>query len=161
MIDEISSEELNKFKKSMEFVLKWEVGNVADGGYTNDPDDPGGETKWGISKEYHPDEDIKNLTKERALELYYDEYWQASGANIIDFPACTAVFDTAVNLGSDMARAMIDWTQPQFDPQAYLDKRVQYYIQRIKKKPAKRKYLAGWMNRVNDLRKFLNVNTPD
>ena len=30
------------FLKALDFSLKWEVGNVVNGGYTNDPDDPGG-----------------------------------------------------------------------------------------------------------------------
>ena len=37
-----------------------------EGGYVNDPDDPGGETKYGISKKAYPKIDIKNLTKEEA-----------------------------------------------------------------------------------------------
>lgn len=157
---ELSPQELSKFKPTLEFTLKWETGGDKNGGYTNDPDDPGGETKWGISKEFHPDEDIANLTKERALEIYYDEYWNVCGANILDFPDCTAVFDSAVHCGADRARAWIDWTGP-FDAQKYLDQRVQYYIERVKKKPAKKKFLAGWMARVTDLRKFLQINTQN
>jgi len=45
-----------------------------EGGYVNDPDDLGGEINYGICKRYFPDEDIKNLTKERAKELYYEHY---------------------------------------------------------------------------------------
>ena len=46
-----------------------------EGGYVNDPSDPGGETKYGISKRAFPDLDIKNLTEEQAILIYYDEYW--------------------------------------------------------------------------------------
>ena len=65
------------------FVLKQEGvkfdvnGAVIDPGYVNDPRDPGGETKFGISKRAHPNEDITNLTYERALEIYKTEYWDA------------------------------------------------------------------------------------
>ena len=34
-----------------------------EGGYVNDPKDPGGETNYGISKRAYPDVDIKNLTE--------------------------------------------------------------------------------------------------
>ena len=46
-----------------------------EGGYVNDPTDTGGETKYGISKRAYPDEDIKELTVERAKELYKKDYW--------------------------------------------------------------------------------------
>ena len=42
-----------------------------EGGYVNDPDDPGGETKYGISKKAFPKEDIKNLTIVRAKDILY------------------------------------------------------------------------------------------
>jgi len=51
---------LTKFDEIIEVVLEHE------GGYVNDPDDPGGETNFGIAKRSHPDVDIKNLTKEGA-----------------------------------------------------------------------------------------------
>jgi lysozyme family protein len=46
-----------------------------EGGYANNKNDRGGETKYGISKKYHPDIDIKNLTVEQAKEIYRKEYW--------------------------------------------------------------------------------------
>ena len=48
------------FDKIIEVVLEHE------GGYVNDPDDAGGETKYGIAKRWYPSVDIKNLTKEQA-----------------------------------------------------------------------------------------------
>jgi lysozyme family protein len=53
----------DNFDKALSFVLSWE------GGYSNDPDDPGGETNFGISKRSYPNENIKDMTKERASEL--------------------------------------------------------------------------------------------
>jgi lysozyme family protein len=45
-----------------------------EGGYVNNPKDPGGETKYGISKRSYPDLDIKNLTVEHAIGIYFNEY---------------------------------------------------------------------------------------
>ena len=47
-----------------------------EGGYSNrkPKDDPGGETKWGISKRSYPDLDIKNLTLEQAAEIYVRDF---------------------------------------------------------------------------------------
>lgn len=47
----------------------------SEGGYINDPQDPGGETKFGISKRQYPDLDIANLTREQAKAIYFNDYW--------------------------------------------------------------------------------------
>ena len=54
---------LTDFNDIIEVVLHHE------GGYVNDPVDPGGETNFGIAKRSHPDVDIANLTKEGAKEI--------------------------------------------------------------------------------------------
>ncbi|MFS8082999.1 MAG: glycosyl hydrolase 108 family protein, partial [Ginsengibacter sp.] len=46
-----------------------------EGGYVNNPADPGGETQWGISKRAFPDVDIKALTRDAAKALYKAHYW--------------------------------------------------------------------------------------
>ena len=46
-----------------------------EGGYVNDPNDPGGETKYGIAKNSHPNVDIANLTLDQAKAIYKTEYW--------------------------------------------------------------------------------------
>ena len=51
---------LTKFDDIIDIVIKHE------GGYVNDPTDLGGETKYGITKRFYPDVDIKNLTEEEA-----------------------------------------------------------------------------------------------
>lgn len=74
-----------------------------EGGYVNDPRDPGGETKYGISKRSYPKEDIKNLTKERAYEIYLNDYWNKVQADKFKFPLNLMVFDFAVNSGPSRA----------------------------------------------------------
>lgn len=70
-----------------------------EGGYVNDPADPGGETKFGISKRAYPKEDIAGMTVERAREIYRRDYWNAIGCDLL--PDCIRfdVFDMAVNSG--------------------------------------------------------------
>ena len=46
-----------------------------EGGYVNNPADPGGETNWGISKRAFPQVDIKALTRDDAKALYRANYW--------------------------------------------------------------------------------------
>lgn len=136
------------FKEAVEFSLQWE------GGYVNDPTDPGGETKWGISKRAFPNEDIKNLTKERAMEIYYNRYWVAAGCDSLARGIGIAVFDTAVNCGVTRAKS---WLTPDDTVRSYLEKRMIYYGNLIKRKPALTKYIKGWTNRVVDLRKYIDI----
>lgn len=126
------------FEKALSFVLKWE------GGYSNDPRDPGGETKYGISKRSYPNEDIKNMTIERATKIYYENYWLKPGCDKLPFPFDIIVFDTAVNLGG---RRAMEFLNAYSDWRDYLLRRVVFYS---KCKGAKT-YIRGWINRVVDL----------
>ena len=83
------------FKRCIEIVLK------SEGGYINHPTDPGGETKFGIAKRFFPDEDIKNLTIERAKELYYQKYWLKMSLEGIEcHEAILQIFDFGINAGT-------------------------------------------------------------
>ena len=70
-----------------------------EGGYSNNPKDNGGETKFGISKRAYPDEDIPNLTLERARELYKKDYWDRIQGDRIPTPVALIFFDLAINSG--------------------------------------------------------------
>lgn len=71
-----------------------------EGGYVNDPKDPGGETKYGLSKRANPDLDIKNLTIGMAQDRYRTRYWNAHGLDSLEYGKALLVFDTAVNGGN-------------------------------------------------------------
>lgn len=75
----------------------------AEGGYVNDPDDPGGETKFGISKRSYPDVDIRNLTIAQAKEIYRRDFWDRCQCDLLPKPMNLLVFDAAVNQGVDTA----------------------------------------------------------
>ena len=51
----------------------------------HDSRDPGGETKFGISKRAHPDLDIANLTRDQAGAVYRRDYWDR--LRCFDLPA--------------------------------------------------------------------------
>ena len=69
----------------------------------NDPDDPGGLTKWGISKRAHPDEDIANLTLDDAIRIYQDKYWKPSKVSKLPYELQDLYFDMVVNVGQSRA----------------------------------------------------------
>ena len=75
-----------------------------EGGYSNDPDDPGGETNFGISKRSFPEVDIANLTEEQAKVIYLEKFWIPLRLNHVVEPNIAAeIFEQGVNLGNKMA----------------------------------------------------------
>jgi lysozyme family protein len=74
---------------------------LIEGGYSNDPTDPGGETNWGISKRSYPSIDIRNLTRDGAKAIYYRDFWSKIGADVLPFGIVFQLFDFAVNSGID------------------------------------------------------------
>ena len=70
-----------------------------EGGYSNNPADPGGETNWGISKRSYPSTDIKNLTQDGAKAIYLRDFWTAAGCDTLPDAINFDVFDMAVNSG--------------------------------------------------------------
>ena len=71
-----------------------------EGGYVNDPDDPGGETKFGISKRQYPKLDIRRLTKPQARAIYHRDYWLPMGCDQIASGRLAAkIFDIGVLTG--------------------------------------------------------------
>ena len=72
---------------------------ISEGGYVNDPVDPGGETKYGISKRSYPSVDIRNLTWEDAAAIYRRDYWDAVRGDDLPAGLDLVAFAGAVNSG--------------------------------------------------------------
>lgn len=75
---------------------------VKEGGsrYTEIAGDSGGATKYGISQKAYPELDIKNLTEDRAKEIYRRDYWNRVRGDEIESQAIAeSIFDAAVNMG--------------------------------------------------------------
>jgi lysozyme family protein len=70
-----------------------------EGKYVNDPNDPGGETNWGISKRSYPQLDIKNLTREHAVAIYFRDFWQPLAAGQFHDGLAYQLLDFAINSG--------------------------------------------------------------
>jgi lysozyme family protein len=90
-----------KFEVAIERILGHE------GGYVNDPEDPGGETNWGISKRSYPHIDIKNLTRDDAKKLYERDFWIPVAGKIGDDALQFQVLDAAVNHGMGNATRFV------------------------------------------------------
>lgn len=79
-----------------------------EGGYNFNPNDPGGETNWGISKKAYPAVDIANLTMNEAGEIYKGDYWDKLHCDSMGEKIAFQLFDAAVN--SDVNQAT-KWLQ--------------------------------------------------
>ena len=79
-----------------------------EGGYVNDPRDPGGETQWGISKRSYPSLNIKALTRDQAIAIYRRDFWEKSNADKLAPAVGFNVLDGAVNSGISRS---IQWLQ--------------------------------------------------
>lgn len=151
------------------FLWKWE-GTA----YENDPDDPGGATKFGVDQRSHPDVDIRNLTEEKAKAIYRKDYWAKIKGGDLPEKIAVVVMDIAVNNGTGRAAK---WLQElagvtadgvigpitvaasqklnEVDVASLLDRREDFYRAIANGRMAK--FLKGWLNRNNDLRKLVGL----
>lgn len=88
---------------TMNFDLAFERLIGHEGGYVNDPNDPGGETKWGISKRSYPHLRIADLTREDARRIYRSDFWNRVHAEKLPGAVAFQLFDFAVNSGIETA----------------------------------------------------------
>jgi len=158
---------LTTFEEIIEKVLDHE------GGYVNDPVDPGKETKYGISQKFNPKIDIKNLTVDQAKEIYYKKYWTPNKCDQLPSHLRHFYFDTCVNQGAIKAikilqRAVnnksltIIKVDGKIGPKTIaasqdleLDRakayRIKAYIHTITFNPRLEKYFYGWFRRVLEI----------
>lgn len=92
----------------MNFDMAFETLISHEGGYTPGIGDPGGETKFGISKRSYPSLDIKNLTLADAKSIYLRDFWQRAQCDKLHPDLAFTVFDAAVNSGIGQA---VRWLQ--------------------------------------------------
>ncbi|MCX7645605.1 MAG: holin-associated N-acetylmuramidase [Rhodobacteraceae bacterium] len=90
-----------------------------EGGYVNDPDDPGGATKHGVTihtlRRLGIDltgdgrttaEDVRRLTRAQAREIYLEHYFRRPGLGRLPEVLQASVFDMYVNAGSNAIRVL-------------------------------------------------------
>ena len=161
------------WQKAFEFTIG------SEGGLVDNRNDPGGLTKYGICKRDYPNEDIKNLTIERAKEIYYKNYWLPSNSQqLIDlgFPLMSlCLFDCAINCGCKTSKILL---QKAIGVEAdgligkktieviklykdlelvekYSDERLKYYDLISLKNKKLEIFKNGWRNRVAHLKKYV------
>lgn len=88
---------------------------LVEGGYGNHPDDPGGETRYGITKEVAKengyDGDMRHLSLDEAKRIYRKAYWgrmRLDEVGVFSDAIADRLFDIGVNTGTGQA---IRWLQ--------------------------------------------------
>jgi hypothetical protein len=117
-----------------------------EGGYVAN-DAGNGETNFGINKTANPDVDVKNLTKEKATELYRERYWNSIGADSLSPDLAYVAFDAAVNQGVGATKDMLKKANGDIDK--FVQLREERYKE-VAKNPEKAPFLEGWLKRNND-----------
>ena len=134
------------------FEAAFEIVVGVEGGYVNDPDDPGGETKYGISKRMYPSLDIANLTREQAQSIYLQDYWNRCKCDTLSWEWALCLFDCAVNQGPGAASALKATSATASD---FMAERARRYALN----PSFATYGLGWMRRLFTISKAAQV-TP-
>lgn len=162
-----------EFIRAVNVVLKHE------GGYTDDPDDPGnwtggekgkGElvgTKFGISAASYPSMDIKNLNPHQAKAIYWRDYWIPTVADKMPPAVALVYFDACVNQGPKQAalalqRALGVKTDGIVGPMTIAAARSRDQYETVAKLISERawqysgtrnfqKFGRGWFNRLGDV----------
>lgn len=149
---------------------------VHEGGYSDNPSDPGGATNWGCTKAVwenyvgHPvtKDDIKALTKEDVKPLYKKRYWDAIHGDALPSGLDYCIFDAAINSGVGRSSkwiqeivgvfadgaignntvAAISQINPVTLINEFCDKRQAF----LKSLPTFSTFGKGWTQRVKDVR---------
>lgn len=167
--------ESDNFLKSLPFILRWE------GGYVNHPDDPGGATNKGVTQKTYDawrirlglsKQDVRQLEDKELNAIYESGYWLPPHCNELGDPLDLVQFDTSVNMGVKRAVRMLQaaldcGVDGSFGPKTldavmncnpgitlvnYCDHREKYYRDLAERRPKLKKFLKGWLNRLNALR---------
>jgi lysozyme family protein len=146
---------------------------LREGGYVNDPKDPGGETKYGVSKKAYPNLDIARLTVDEAIEIYKNDYWIPARVDSLSNELQGMYFDMVVNHGKSKAVKILQQAcnnknkkdiqvDGKIGPNTIkaslpleLDRLRAYrfyeYARLVMKKPSLEKFYYGWVRRTLEI----------
>jgi lysozyme family protein len=139
---------------------------------TNDPSDPGGLTKYGISARSNPDLEIEKLTLNDAVSIYHKRYWKPSKVEHLKFSLQEMYFDMVVNVGKKRAVKILQEAINHKGKTIKIDGligkntigassvlelnrlkafRIKYYSTLVERKPSLLKYYYGWFRRAEEI----------
>ncbi len=170
---------MSGYSQALDFVLKWE------GGFVDDPDDRGGRTNKGVTQSTYDtyrgrkslsSKDVLHITDQEVADIYRSMFWNGARCDRLRDRLAFCHFDTAVNMGPNRAIRIIQRAtgceeDGVFGPgtkkacdhcdvdeviATYTEIRATLYHM-FAMKPGQEKFLKGWMNRLNSLRRTLGL----
>lgn len=159
------------FDDALPLILQYE------GGFADDPADPGGATNKGITQAVYDAwrsakgqvrQSVQLISDQEVHDIYFRRYWQAGHCDALPWPLSLAHFDACVNAGTAQATKFLQRAagipdDGQWGPQTVaagpsapladlLLERVRFYDLLVQGKPSLGKFFRGWVNRVLRLR---------
>lgn len=150
-------------KGNFEKCFQWLM--IDEGGYTNDPADSGGATKYGITigdyrryiKSDATPNDVKTLTQAQAKTIYKSKYWDAVGGDSLPDGVDNACFNYGVLAGIGRPKADLKRFADIHDAHKLIDAicdEMKAFLNGLAtRRPKDERFRAGWNNRVVRLRR--------
>lgn len=160
---------------NFELAFAFVLGN--EGGLEENPKDPGGITKYGLSlrfmRELDPNftaDDIRNLSIAQAQKVYEENFWLPIYAEIVAQKICNYIFDMGVNQSpaeackltqralrttavdgvfGDKTLAAVNAFDPELLINRMIAQRTSFYYELVAEKPALAPFLSGWIRRAH------------
>ena len=168
------------YPQALQFTL------VAEGGYSNQPNDHGGVTDHGITQAtydtyralvHQSQQDVALITDPEVRDCYFKLFWLPAHCNEMSTQLGVCMFDWAVNHGPPGAIRTLQETlgldddgiygpetrrtvacADQYDLWEALNKeRRQWYLDDASAHPSQRAFLTGWLNRVDRLNAYVET----
>lgn len=169
---------MDTFNRALTFTLREE------GGYVDNPADPGGATNQGVTQHvYDAWRDTQGLARQSVREIASDEvesiyrhlYWHPAQCDRMQDALAICHFDFAVNHGVRGAAKVLQRAAGVTDDgiigpttlaaiertvgivAKYLDARAEWYREDVQRNPAQGEFLNGWLARVARLRTYAGI----
>lgn len=174
-----------RFEAALQFVLKWEGSR-----FTNDPDDRGGATRFGVTQRVYdafrqgrgqPLQSVKFITMDEVRAIYTRGYWAPVHGDRMPAPLDLVLFDTGVLMGVGRAVRFLQQAlgvpadgavgpvtlnalqgaSPAAVARTVMELREARLRRIVENDPSQGKFLRGWLNRLNDLRRTVGAPAPE
>jgi lysozyme family protein len=157
---------MSDFQRSLKFTLIYE------GGYSNNPNDPGGSTFRGVTQRTYNHyrtirrkaiQDVRRISQAELEDVYLVNFWGPSGASAVPWPLNFACFDLAVNSGPRRAREFMaeigEAGTPKERSMRLMMRRRKFFIAIVNHNHRLSEFLRGWFNRCDQLEQLITASS--